>query len=375
MAEKPEKILRVISPSKVFLPIIIGLGIVGYLLYRDWNSDAVDMLSFTWFMLFFILISFVMMALRDIGYMIRLRILSEGEISWKKIFNIIMLWEFASAVTPSAIGGTTVAAFFIYKEGLNLGRSTAIVLAVAFLDELYFLFMFPLVILVIGKTALFGIDGSVISDSSSWLDNKYFYFALSGYLIKFLFEPFLAYGLFINPLSIKKLLIFIFKLPILRRWKNGAEKTGSDLVTASQIFRKKKIGFWFKAYLATIISWSARYWIVNFLLLALIFGLPNIDNGILLSFWDHIIIFARQLVIWIMLLVMPSPGGSGFAEAVFSDYLREFIPLGFVAIMAFLWRLVSYYPYLFMGVLVLPRWIKRVYSDKSAESDQKKPVE
>lgn len=365
MADKPEKILRIISPSKVILPIIIGFGIVSYLLYREWNGKALSMLSFSWFMLFFIVISFVMMALRDIGYMIRLRILSEGEISWKKIFNIIMLWEFASAVTPSAIGGTTVAAFFIYKEGINLGRSSAIVLAVAFLDELYFLFMFPLLVFALGRTALFGVAGSMLNNSSSWLDNKYFYFALSGYLIKFLFEPFLAYGLFINPHSIKKLLIFIFKLPILRRWKSGAEKTGSDLVIASQVFRKKKIGFWLKAYLATLISWTARYWIVNFLLLALIFGLPHVDHSVILSFYEHIIIFARQLVIWIMLLVMPSPGGSGFAEAVFSDYLREFIPVGFVAIIAFLWRLVSYYPYLFMGVLVLPRWVKRVYSSKN----------
>jgi hypothetical protein len=293
--------------------------------------------------------------------MLRLRILSEKELTWKKCFNIIMLWEFASAVSPSAIGGTTVAALFIYKEGLNLGKSTAIVLAVAFLDELYFLLMFPLLIFAIGKTALFCVGGSIVSNSS-WLDNKYFYFAISGYLIKLLFEPFLIYGLFVNPLSIKKLLVFIFKLPVLRRWKNGAEKTGADLVIASQEFRKKKIGFWIKAYIATLISWTARYWIVNFLLLALIFGLPHIDNSAILSFGQHFVLFARQLVIWIMLLVMPSPGGSGFAEVVFSDYLREFIPVGFVAIMAFLWRLVSYYPYLFMGVFVLPKWIKRVYN-------------
>ena len=57
-----------------------------------------------------------MMALRDIGYMLRLRILAEKGLSWKKCFNIIMLWEFASTILPSAVGGTTVAAFFIYKR-------------------------------------------------------------------------------------------------------------------------------------------------------------------------------------------------------------------------------------------------------------------
>lgn len=365
MTNKPDKILRSITPSKVFLPIIIGFGIVGYLLYKEWNQEAIDLLNFSWFMLFFILISFVMMALRDIGYMIRLRILSEGDLSWKKIFNIIMLWEFASAITPSAVGGTTVATYFIYKEGINLGRSTAIIMGTAFLDELYFLLMFPLVFFAVGTSNLFEIGGTVLDNSSSWFDNKYFYFAISGYGIKFLFDLFLAYGLFVNPESIKKLLILIFKLPILRRWKIGAEKTGSDLVIASEELRKKKFTFWVKAYIATILSWTARYWVVNFLLLALIFGLPNVDQGLIYSFGEHIIIFARQLVMWIMMLVMPSPGGSGFAEAVFTDYLGEFIPIGFVAIMAFLWRLVSYYPYLIMGVLVLPKWIKRVSSLKN----------
>lgn len=364
MSEKPEKILRSISPSKVLLPIIIGFGIVGYLLYREWNGEALSLLTFSWFMLIFILLSFVMMALRDIGYMIRLRILSDNDISWRKSFNIIMLWEFASAVSPSAVGGTTVATYFIYKEGINLGRSTAIVLATAFLDELYFLIMFPLMYIIVGTAALFAVGGNVYTDPSALFDNKYFYFAIIGYGIKFLFDLFIAYGLFINPVGIKKTLIFIFKFPLLKRWRTGAENTGNDLVIASEVLRKKSFLFWIKAFVATFISWTARYWVVNLLLLALIFGLPTLDNHILFNFSEHILIFARQLVMWIMMLVMPSPGGSGFAEAVFSDYLGQFIPIGFVTIMAFLWRLVSYYPYLFMGVFVLPRWVKRVYSSK-----------
>jgi uncharacterized membrane protein YbhN (UPF0104 family) len=367
MAEKTENILRSVTPTKVILPIIIGFGIVGYLLYREWNAEALSMLSFSWFMLLFILLSFFMMALRDIGYIIRLRILSEGDISWKGIFNIIMLWEFASAVSPSAVGGTTVATYFIYKEGINLGRSTAIVLATAFLDELYFLIMFPLMYVAVGTSALFAVGGNVYNNSTSLFDNKYFYFAVIGYGIKFLFDLLVAYGLFINPRGIKTLLKTIFRLPFLKRWKQGAENTGNDLVIASELLRKKHLGFWLKAFAASVLSWTARYWVVNMLLLALIFGLPHLDSSVLFSFSEHILIFARQLVMWIMMLVMPSPGGSGFAEAVFSDYLGQFIPIGFVAIMAFLWRLVSYYPYLFMGIFVLPRWIRKVYTKKNIE--------
>ena len=126
----------------------------------------------------------------------------------------------------------------------------------------------------------------------------------------------------------------------------------------------KPFNFWIKAFLATFFSWSARYWVINFLLLALLSG-SNFDAAnYIAGFYEHFLIFARQLVMWIMMLVMPTPGGSGFAEAVFSEYMAEFIPAGFVAIMALMWRLVTYYPYLLMGVLVLPKWVKKIVNKK-----------
>jgi len=65
---------------------------------------------------------------------------------------------------------------------------------------------------------------------------------------------------------------------------------------------------------------------------------------------------------WLLMVIIPTPGGSGIVELVFSDYMAEFIPaLGLVTLMAILWRLVTYYPYLFIGVLVLQKWIKRVF--------------
>jgi len=61
------------------------------------------------------------------------------------------------------------------------------------------------------------------------------------------------------------------------------------------------------------------------------------------------------------MLVMPTPGGSGFAEAVFSEYMAEFIPIGFIVVMALVWRLLTYYPYLLIGAFLLPKWIKEKF--------------
>ena len=65
---------------------------------------------------------------------------------------------------------------------------------------------------------------------------------------------------------------------------------------------------------------------------------------------------------WIMMLVSPTPGGSGFAEFVFKEYLGEFLPgAGLAVMMAMLWRLVTYYPYLLAGVFIVPRWVARSF--------------
>lgn len=351
MSNHEENILKRIKPSRIILPILIGLSVVVYLFVKEFDINTFSAIQFTWYSLFWIVVSILLMAIRDLGYIIRLKILSDNSLSWKQSFNIIMLWEFTSAVTPSAIGGTSIATYFIYKEKINLGKSTAIVLATSFLDELYFLIMFPLLFLIVSGPVLFTIGGEHIINGELSFANRYFYFAIIGYSIKLIFTLFVVYGLFFNPNSIKKLLNYIFKLPFLKRWREAADNTGTDLVTASHELKNKSFSFWLKAFIATFFSWTSRYWVVNSLLLAF-FVVP-----------EHFLIFARQLVMWIMMLVMPTPGGSGFAEIIFKDYLGEFIhPLSLAISVALLWRIISYYPYLFIGAIMVPRWFKNKFS-------------
>jgi uncharacterized protein (TIRG00374 family) len=95
-------------------------------------------------------------------------------------------------------------------------------------------------------------------------------------------------------------------------------------------------------------------------------------NALLVAFWfnhydwaRHFLIFARQLVMWIIMLITPTPGGSGFAEFLFAEYFAEFLPVaGVGVVMAVLWRLVSYYPYLVAGIWLVPRWLVRHFGRK-----------
>jgi len=301
------------------------------------------LVRFNYATIFWLFIAFLMMAFRDLGYIIRLKILSDDKFTWMQCLRVTLLWEFTSAITPSAIGGTSVAILYVNKEGMNLGKSSAIVLATSFLDEIYFVVMFPLLFWLVGN-ALFMGD---ISITNEFLD-----FAIIGYILKLSWIGFISYGLFINPRGFKWILLWIFRLPWIKKWRYQVAQVGDDLVNASSELKHKTFSFWFKTLLATFFSWTARYWVLNMLLVSF-FTMKAF------TFQDHLVIFARQLAMWIMMLVSPTPGASGFSEYVFARYLGEFIPVaGFVVIMALAWRLVTYYPYLVIGMILLPKWIK-----------------
>ncbi len=348
-SNKYNKLKRTLSPTRIIFPIVLGLGVAAWLMYKDIKPDTFSFFEWSFAAVFWIFISFLMMAIRDLAYMWRIRILTDQKITWRNTFDVIMLWEFSSAVSPSVVGGTGPAIFFLYKEGLNTGKSTAVVLTAIFFDELFFIIMVPLMILLFG-------DRAFPSESISFLSNLQLYFWIA-YSAIFAYTLLLFYALFVNPYTVKKLLSWIFLFPLIKRWRLKARKLSNQLIVTSEEFKGKSLGFWLKTFLATILSWTARYWVINFIFLAFFFN----DIG-----WaEHFLIYARQLTMWIILLISPTPGGSGIAEFVFTDFLGDIIPnLDWAIPLAIIWRLISYYPYLFIGAIVLPRWLRKVFFRK-----------
>lgn len=350
MTENP-KALKLFSPTRIAITIFIGLAVASYLVIKDFKVEVFQNIEWTWNSTFWILIAILMMLIRDLAYIIRIRILTDYQLSWKQAFQSIMLWEFASAITPSVVGGSGVAIYIINKEGINLGRSTAVVMSSALLDELFYVLMVPTLILLVGLSDLFPLQ----------MEKEFFGIVLGtkgiflvGYCFILLLTLSIAYAIFFRPRGFKWILLKVFKLSFLKRWRPNVAATGDEIIVTSKELKIKPFSFWLQSFLATFASWTARYWVVNFLILAFV----TVDQ--------HLLIYARQLVMWVIMLISPTPGGTGIAEIAFSGFLEDFIPFGLAAAMAALWRLISYYPYLFIGAIILPRWIKRTHSTKNS---------
>jgi glycosyltransferase 2 family protein len=352
MDAQQKKILDFFRVRRIMVPVVLGLGVATFLLVRSFDITAFREVNWTPQSYFYIFMSLVMMVIRDAAYMYRLRVLTDGQISWRRSFEVIMLWEFASAVTPSIIGGSAIAIFIINREGVSMGRTTAIVLVTAFLDELFYILMVPLIIAWVGPAQLFISEGEYVLMDARFGTQGIF---IIGYVFILILTTIIIYGIFVNPRGLKWILLNIFRIPFLRRWRTRAAETGNEIIITSSEMKGKPFMFWVKAFGGTFFSWTARFWVVNMLIMAFV------------PVADHFLIYGRQLVMWVILLISPTPGGSGVAEIVFSGFLGEFIPDGLTPAMGLMWRLVSYYPYLFIGAIILPHWLKRVYAPKKKD--------
>lgn len=177
-------------------------------------------------------------ALRDLGYIYRMRVLSDGHLSWRQSFNVTFLWEFASALTPSVVGGSGIAMFIIGREGLLLGRATAIVLVTALMDELFYVIAGAL-----GLCFRWHRRSVPRSTGPCVLGPSIMVIFWVGYAFILAMVFTVTYSVFFRPRAFKFALLWIFKLPFLVRWRPAVIRVGDDIVTTSVELRGKPKSF------------------------------------------------------------------------------------------------------------------------------------
>ncbi|MFA6925306.1 MAG: lysylphosphatidylglycerol synthase domain-containing protein, partial [Bacteroidales bacterium] len=254
------KSLKALKPRRIIYPMLIGMGVVAFFLYKDFNNDTFSFFQWSGTALLFIIIAFMMMAVRDIAYMWRIRILTDYKLSWRRSFDVIILWEFSSALSPPIIGGVGPAVFFLYKEGINAGKSTAIILVSILLDELFYITMVPILFFSIGYDRIFKVENINVYAFEYGLS----YLLLIGYTISFVYSIILCYALFVNPHTIKSLLSWIFLIPGIRKWRMRVRKSVNQMIIASRELKNKNFEYWLKAVASTFASWTGRFWVTNF---------------------------------------------------------------------------------------------------------------
>lgn len=323
--------------SKKYLVISIGLSVstMAFLIWYTYTPGVLEHLKPK--RLPGIFIAIAVSILRIYFAAAKIRYLSEKSLSWIASFRVMLSWDFTSSITPSTIGGAPMATYAMTKEGFNFGQSTAIVLYSVLLDQLWFAMAVP--ILVIS-----GLFFEVVPNNTGMVGHASMALLYIGLLS---YAGLMAYGVLKNPQAIKRVVNFLFDLPILRRWKEQVRSETDNLVEYSYKLGQKPKSFLFKAFFLSTMSWLARIALPTIVVLSL---LPA----------DVILSFLRSLAMNLAFLIMPTPGGSGGVEGLFAIFQGPLIDKkAFIGLAVFAWRVISYYISVALGMMATTWYINR----------------
>lgn len=352
--DSQEQVLNSISMSKIILPMVLGIAVVVFLLWRSFDREEFAKISWDGHMLFWVFMAIACYVLRHLFYSYRLRVLADEEFSWSKSIELIFIWEFASAVSPTSIGGSAVALFLLAQEKISTAKTVAIVLYSVIIDTLFF---------VVSMIILYAVLGPIIirpgMTSMNMIDGFGLVFLLV-VLAMLAYSLIFFYGLFINPNQIKRLLLWISKWKILGRFRDSIRETAMDVVLSAKEMKSKSWKFHLKANIATAGAWIFRFLAINCIIISLV-------KGTSFEFWNQLLMYARGEVMYAVTAFSPTPGGAGIAEIVFGGYYSDFISKSLSLMAALLWRLITYYPYLLAGAIIIPNWIRKIANRKKKE--------
>jgi len=359
LTTEEQDMLNSVRFSRVILPMLLGLSVVGYMMWRSFQKEDLPELNWTLGTAVLLAFTVFLLGLRHMAYALRLRVLTEGEFTWRKCIELIFIWEFSSAITPTSVGGSGVALFVLSQEKLVTGKIAAIVFYTIILDTAFFVIGLPILLLLLGLPMIFP-EGE--AGGSSVITNSFFI----SYGLMMTYGSLFFYGIIIRPDKIRSLLGWLTSWRFTKRFRRRAIKMASDMIATSREIRTKPFLYHATAFGATAAAWSIRFGLVMVLMLAFI---PAVREGF--GWAQQTLLYGRLKAMYVVLALSPTPGGTGIAEAAFGPFLRDFIvdsngkyAAGMAVLIAFIWRLLTYYFYILAGTIAVPNWIRGVVNER-----------
>jgi uncharacterized protein (TIRG00374 family) len=325
---------------KGLLPVCVGLGVTALLYHHEFGTGRAMAMTFTMSDAWAVGVALLLMAMKDFAQSARYRLMCRPAVlPWLKALRTNYLCEFTSAITPSAVGGSALIMAYLHREGVTAGRGTMVMISTLLLDELLFVVMAPLCLVCFPSDVLFGLPGGL----STAL--RYSFAAVCVLLVAY--TALLYYALLRNPLLVGRLLQWLTKMPLLRRFRPSVQRFTEEMRTSGEEMKHQTPLFWVKAAALTLCAWTSRYAVACALFL------PSVPVA------KQFLVFCRQLVLWVVMMVAPTPGGSGVSEYLFSQYYSDLsLTAAQILFITCFWRLLTYYVYLFAGFCILPSWMK-----------------
>ena len=339
------------SLKGLILPLSLGIGVLLVIAWYTWDEGA--MINFIssvnpWIMA----CAFLMTICRVVFGGWRISFISRHSLGFKAGIRSQLMWDFASNISPSVVGGAPLTAYYIARESkvtsmetkpsrkgpIAIGDVSAVTTYVMLLDQIWFALSVPVILF-----AMLSMDVIPASagDVGLWTAIVYF-------IVLMLYAGVFAYATLFHPELLSRIASKVFQLPFLRRFREGVLKEMDQFSSRASVLRKQKYDFFLRGFMLTCGTWIARYLLAVFVIWSFV---PDVDTLLLVM---------RSIAMTISALIMPTPGGAGGIEGLYALFFSDLLPDTSLLVPSLItWRILGYYIFLVFGVSVSARHLQR----------------
>jgi hypothetical protein len=284
-------------------------------------AEAFDSLHFSWF---WMLVAMLLALLPWAWHCLRLAIWGRFfgvKISWRNLLRIVIATDVGGVVTPTVVGGAPLKWAMLVRHGYPPGQATALTLWGNLEDGLFYLVAIPL----------------SLSLTRNW-DNPLVQ-AAAGFFEK---NGNLAVGILLGVAVI--LLVFSFLYKKNKQRADWSKKLRNVLTECRAAFKNiGKRGH--KPFIWSLLALSAQ-WLTRFCVLLAVVKMLGLEA-------DFFKLLLLQWMMFVAILLTPTPGGAGGAEVAFLLVFAGSLPDGSAGVVMLGWRLLTYYFMLLTGAVLL----------------------
>lgn len=328
---------RRLSWKGLLWPVALSLAVLAVIFYATYEPDAFAEMART------LNPGLLALAFGAVGVQVllgggRLRYISNRKLDLLHGVRGAVAWDFMSAVTPSAVGGAPLAAYFVAKDNrIPVGEATAIMLFSMLMDQIWFAVSIPFILVASAFTDVFPPALGAVGAGT-----------LTAYFIGMMgWAVFFAYATLIRPQILETIATKIVRLRWLRRFEGRVRRELVQLRRQAATIRQQPPLFFVVGFL-----WSAGIWLTRYcvLLLIVLAVFPTVDAFTFLVRTGAMILTA---------MAVPTPGGSGGIEGLFVLFLAPLVPNAIVGPTILAWRLMSYHFFIVAGLALTAHAVNR----------------
>jgi uncharacterized protein (TIRG00374 family) len=338
------------------ISIFIGTITALIIIFITTNQDT--WISLSYVNKKYLFFAFILMIFAAVIAALRIKMTVEAvneKITFLEALKVYYISNFAGGITPF-FSGTLPAQIYLFNKNIKnkmiLGKATMVATIMPLIKTLVFSIFAPIIFFGLKRTMT---NYTILSA-----------ILINGAILISLFFLFLFILAVKYPEKMLGIISKIQHLPCISKFsrKEQISHLFNRVILEIKEFHKSFSLLkenWIKLLLSTL--YTISFWGTFFL------AAPLLLCGFNLHFnFSHILVM--QVIFYFILPFMPTPGGSGTAEAGFASLFSFFVPLHFLGLFVGTWRFIVFYFNLCIGAIVLLVEIKRVKNKKRRQQQE-----